>query len=103
MFFNPQREIGDWIDQEGCEDCDETGLYAGLGEPEGTANICWGCSGKGHVPAGNGRSNGKPFAGRRIRTDIKFVRVLTGIEIGKPKVSKLITYDQFLNGKLPRE
>lgn len=103
MFYNPHRETGEWIDQEGCKDCDTTGLYVGLGEKPGLANVCWSCAGKGRVPAGSTKSNGVPFAGRKGRTDVKFVRVLTGIDIGKPKSSKLITYEQFMSGKLPRE
>ncbi len=95
MFYEPY----DWEVEDECYSCEATGLSPS--EP-GMATICLDCEGAGSVPAGSQPSNGKPFNGRVARTDVRFVHRVTEKTEGQT-ISKLVTYDQFKKGFLPKD
>jgi hypothetical protein len=81
-----------------CESCHGTGIYHGFAEPEGVGVVCLNCK-------GTGRRNltYTPFTGRKVRTDINTVQLSRGsfIAIGVGPAGRSITYEEFLNGKMP--
>lgn len=75
-----------------CSDCDGTGLYCGFAEPKGTAVVCLGCKGKGHVT-----SRFKEFTTRKKKSGVKTISVSRGsfIVTGVGATGKSMTYNEF--------
>ena len=81
-----------------CGACGATGIYHGFAEPEGVGVVCSRCKGKGKI-----KISYTPFTGRKIRSDIKKVRLSKGSFIGTGigPVGEEISYEEFFNGKMP--
>lgn len=75
-----------------CGDCNGTGLYSGLCEPDGVAVICSICEGTGAITI-----KYTPYAGRVTRDNIHTVRQSGGrviTDAGPTGIS--LTYEEFL-------
>lgn len=81
-----------------CQSCDGTGIYQGFAEPKGTGVVCLSCKGTGCC-----EMYYTPFVSRKHRRDIKTVRLSRGSFIGTGigPVGKEVTYEEFLEGKMP--
>lgn len=81
-----------------CRSCRGTGLYSGFAEPQGTAVVCLTCGG-----IGKEEISYKPFKGRKTRRDIEIVKLSAGnlIVTGVGPRGNSITYQEFLDGKMP--
>lgn len=81
-----------------CDSCGGTGVYSGMCEPKGVAVVCLGC-------AGTGKSfvSYKSFTGLKKCLGIKTVRRSRGsfIATGVGPTGQEITYQEFINGKMP--
>lgn len=84
--------------QAECEDCEGTGIYRGFAEPKGVGVICLGCNGTGMQPV-----EYRPFTCRKTRKDVTTVRRSAGTFIltGVGHTGGSISYEEFLNGKMP--
>lgn len=82
-----------------CPDCGGTGVYHGFAEPEGVGVVCLGCGGSGAK-----KLTYTPFTGRERRNGIKVVRRSRGtfIATGVGPNGSSVTYEEFLNGKMPK-
>lgn len=80
-----------------CEACKGTGLYRGMREGPGEAVICVRCH-------GSGKQTKELFDGRKIRGDVKVVRLSGGVCMfaGSPG-KQTVTYEEFLNGQRPEQ
>lgn len=86
-----------------CYSCCGSGLYRGLCEPQGCAVVCLTCKGHGGIENLSNFYKKVPFAGIVKRSDIQRVYRSGGRMIGfgaGPK-GEYISYQDFLNGKLP--
>lgn len=81
-----------------CPACGGTGLYRGFAEPEGVAVVCLECRGTGAK-----EFSYSPFHGRRLRTDVRYVRRSRGslVALGVGPTGDTISYDDFRHGKMP--
>ena len=82
-----------------CESCNGTGIYCGFAEPKGTGVVCIRCQGSGATELSY-----TPFTKRKKREGVHTVRLSAGVFIGTgvgPRGAS-VTYDEFLNGKMPR-
>jgi hypothetical protein len=81
-----------------CEACNGTGIYHGFAEPKGVGVVCLGCKGTGGV-----KLEYVPWTHRKLRRDIKTVRCSRGtfIVTGVGPIGGTVTYQQFLDGKMP--
>ncbi len=81
-----------------CESCDSTGVYHGFAEPKGVGVVCICCNGTGCVKLAY-----TPFVARKRCKNIHTVQRSKGtfIVTGVGPVGKGITYEEFLNGKMP--
>lgn len=82
-----------------CSSCKGTGVYRGFAEPKDVAVICLMCGGTGHQDI-----EYTPFTGRKNRTDVKVVKRSAGnfIVTGVGPTGGSVTYQEFLNGKMPK-
>lgn len=83
-----------------CGSCRGTGIYRGFAEPSGVGVICVNCDGTGQETL-----KYTPFEGRKTRNDISIVRYSRGslIATGIGPVGGSISYQEFLNGKMPKK
>ena len=81
-----------------CTACGGTGIYHGFAEPDGVGVVCLKCEGSGMMVV-----HYIPFTGRKKRNDIVVVRRSRGsfIAIGVGPTGESVTYEEFLQGKLP--
>lgn len=81
-----------------CGSCGATGIYQGFAEPKGVGVVCLNCNGTGAV-----NIDYKPFTGRKERRDINTVQRSRGsfIATGVGPGGRSISYQEFLNGKMP--
>jgi hypothetical protein len=80
-----------------CGECGGTGLYRGCAEPNGVAVVCLRCKGTGCVDV-----HYTPFTKRKLRDDVKTVRLSRGSFIlSCGPVGKSVTYAEFMAGKMP--
>lgn len=85
-----------------CSPCRATGLYRGFAEPAGVAVVCLACGGSGARDVEPGRETYRPFAGRRDRDDVRYVRRSRGaFVLSCGPVGQAISYADFRAGKLP--
>lgn len=79
-----------------CRSCRGTGVYRGMAERNGFAVICHTCDGTGAEII-----EYIPFTQRVVRDDVKTVGVANGfIRSSDPNE---VTYEEFLNGKMPKD
>lgn len=85
--------------RENCESCGATGIYHGFAEHPGEGVICLNCNGKGYVDY-----TYTPFTARKTRRGITKVYRSKGsfIGAGVGPAGSSITYEEFLNGKMPK-
>ena len=85
------------IDAE-CRSCGGTGVYCGFAEPKGTGVVCLDCGGTGCQ-----KIRYKPFTGRKRRAGVEKVQQSRGtfIATGVGPAGGVVTYEQFLAGKMP--
>lgn len=85
--------------QAECSSCRGTGIYRGFAEPEGVGVICLYCDGTGCREV-----EYTPFTGRKTRNDIRTVQRSRGnfIGTGVGPAGNSVTYQDFLNGKVPQ-
>lgn len=93
-----------------CPHCGGTGIYAGMGEGDGTAVICYYCKGTG---AYEYSYSYKDFTGRKERDGVKRVYLKgMGYKLGLGKINftgggeidmdkEGVSYSEFLDGKKP--
>ena len=75
-----------------CDPCDGTGIYHDGREGDGTGVVCDECEGSGRVVI-----KYTPFTGRKVRSNIKTVRVSRRLS----RESTTVSYEDFLAGKMP--
>lgn len=82
-----------------CEACGGSGVYVGFAEPNGIGVVCLQCQGSGCQTI-----HYVPFTERKRRRDVDFVRRSKGsfIAAGVGPVGESVTYQEFLEGKMPR-
>lgn len=84
-----------------CKSCQGTGLYRGMAEPEGVAVVCLQCKGTGCVEI---EIDYIPFTERKRRNDVEKVYLSRGSFIlSCGPTGESVTYDEFMNGKMPTE
>jgi len=85
------------IDVE-CGPCKGTGIYKNFAEPDGVGVVCLNCNGSGKT-----KLTYRPFTVRKIRDDIKTVRLSAGsfIVTGIGPKGRSVSYKDFLSGKMP--
>lgn len=85
--------------QAECRDCEGTGIYRGFAEPKGVGVVCLGCNGTGMQTV-----KYRPFTGRKKRKDVTTVRRSAGsfIDTGVGPTGGSVSYEDFLNGKMPK-
>ena len=81
-----------------CNSCSGTGVYSGFAEPRGVGVVCLNCNGSGKM-----RLEYTEFEGRKKRSGINTVRRSAGsfIGTGVGPTGGSVSYDEFLNGKMP--
>ena len=81
-----------------CSACGGTGLYRGMCEGKGTAVVCLRCDGTGCRDL-----EYTPFTERKPRTDVEHVYLSRGTFIGTGvgPAGSSVTYEEFLQGKMP--
>jgi hypothetical protein len=81
-----------------CQSCDSTGIFRGFSEPAGVGVVCLDCEGNGFRTI-----TIKRFLKRKLRTDVNIVRRSRGrmIAFGTGPTGGSITYEEFLEGKMP--
>ncbi len=81
-----------------CPDCGGSGVYHGFAEPPFVGVVCLTCKGKGAKTVFI-----TPFTVRKLREDIRTVRQSRGsfIGTGVGPTGGEVTYEEFLNGKMP--
>jgi len=78
-----------------CQDCNGSGVYVGFMQRRGTGVVCKICNGKGYIPI-------KVDAGRKYRYELFTKRKFrSGVSTVIDEEGYAITYDEFLNGKMP--
>ena len=79
-----------------CDSCNGTGIYRGFCEPEGVGAVCRSCKGSGKTII-----KIRTFEGRKTRDDIKTVQCPTWANGEGNKTGGAISYQDFLDGKVP--
>lgn len=79
-----------------CSACRGTGLRHGHAEPKGVGVVCAECKGKGET-----KLSYTPFTSRVIRDDIEFVTRSSAWFFGVVPIGTQISYEEFLEGKIP--
>ena len=81
-----------------CGSCSGTGVYCGFAEPRGVGVVCIECSG-----SGKSKIVYTPFEGRKRRSGVNTVRRSAGsfLATGVGPTGNSISYEEFLNGKMP--
>lgn len=81
-----------------CDACDGTGIYCGFAEPKGVGVVCLVCAG-----TGCRMISYKKFDKRKRRKGVKVVCRSAGtiIAAGVGPTGGGVTYEEFLNGKMP--
>lgn len=82
-----------------CSKCSGTGVYIGFTEPKGEGVVCLKCG-------GTGKETIKyiPFKERKIRDDVKIVRLSKGVSLtnhADDSIGGAISYEDYLTGKMP--
>ena len=83
-----------------CHACGGTGIYSGFAEPKGVGVVCLRCSGTGCI-----EMSYKPFVSRKRRNGIHHVKLSAGdfIATGIGPTGGRISYDDFVNGNMPKK
>ncbi|QQG44568.1 MAG: hypothetical protein HYW86_01470 [Candidatus Roizmanbacteria bacterium] len=79
-----------------CKSCSGTGVYRGYQEPKGVAVVCHDCKGTGGVDFSY-----EPFTGLKRQDGVDIVRI-SGGAFGAGPQGTTVSYEDFLEGKLPR-
>jgi hypothetical protein len=83
-----------------CNACAGTGVYCGFAEPKGTGVACLKCGSSGKVLI-----EYIPFTGRKRRDDVTTIRLSRGtsVGLGVGPTGGSVSYEEFLEGKMPTE
>lgn len=81
-----------------CNACSGTGIYHGFAEPKGVGVVCLQCDGTGCATI-----EYTPFTQRKTRNDIAMVQRSRGtfLPLGVGPAGNSVSYQDFLNGKMP--